>query len=95
MGGIGVAYVAIALPIAQVANENFCNFQYSVIPQLEAYRLEVGQPIYTLLIVFFITVGTVFSAFVYLALHYAVKGLYRGFRFCFCGKRKKRAVLSD
>lgn len=91
MGGIGMAYTAVVLPLAVNLDVNYCNFQYSVIPFLESLRLEYGQALYTLLIVFFITVGATFSAFVYLALYHAVDMIYKGFRWCFHQIKKKCA----
>jgi hypothetical protein len=72
MGGIGVVYSAVALPLAYRWGANYCNFLESVIPAIEELRLEWGQLKYTVFTILTITVGGTFSAFVYITLYTAV-----------------------
>ena len=86
MGGLGVVYVAVALPLAYTWNTNYCNFLESAIPALEALRPEWGQLKYTVFTVLTVTVGGTFSAFVYITLYTVVSKLLR---LCFPSKQSK------
>ena len=85
MGGLGVVYTAVALPLAYKWDVNYCNFLRSVIPALEALRPEWGQLNYTVFTILTVTVGGTFSAFVYIALYTVVSKLLR---LCFPKKLK-------
>ena len=84
MGGLGVVYVAVALPLAYTWNTNYCNFLESVIPALETLRPEWGQLNYTVFTILTITIGGSFSAFVYITLYTVVSKLLR---LCFPAKQ--------
>lgn len=62
VGAVGVLYVALALPLSYRLNANYCNLLESVIPPLEAFRLERGQAAYTLFLGACLTLGTAFGA---------------------------------
>ena len=60
VGAVGLLYVAVALPLSYKLNANYCNLLESVIPPLEALRLEAGQGVYTAIIVGALTLGMAF-----------------------------------
>lgn len=66
VGGIGVLYVAIALPISYKLATNYCNFLESMLPFFEAFRLSHGQIAYTVVLSLALTVGTVIGSFIYI-----------------------------
>ena len=69
VGAVGVLYVALALPLAYRLDENYCNLLYSVLPPLEAFRLEAGQAAYTIAMAVFMTLGTAFGALLHTILY--------------------------
>lgn len=83
MGIVGLAYASVVFPLSCVFGENYCNFLYSVIPPLESLREAFGQDLYTVFTIFAITAGAIFSAFVYLALYYTVRGIFKLCALCF------------
>jgi hypothetical protein len=89
MGFIGLIYASVVFPLSVILDVNYCNFRYSVIPWLETLRLEYGQELYVIFVIFSITVGAMLSAFVYMALHYPIRGLLRR-----CFRRKKKNGLA-
>lgn len=91
LGMIGVAYTAVALPLAYKLETNYCNFLESVIPVFENFRIEYGQNVYTIVLVFFITFGTMISAFVYIGL-YTIANKF--LKFCFAKKKKALGDIS-
>ncbi|MBE6531285.1 MAG: hypothetical protein E7679_04250 [Ruminococcaceae bacterium] len=86
LGMIGVAYTAVALPLAYKLETNYCNFLESVIPVFENFRIEYGQDVYTVVLILFMTFGTMISAFVYIGVYTAGAKFFE-----LCSPKKKKS----
>ena len=79
-GAVGIAYVALALPLAYRFDANYCNFLKNVVPALENIRLAHGQVFYTVLVALALTIGMALGSALYYGLYRAVALLVAGVR---------------
>lgn len=72
-GAVGIAYVALALPLAYRFDANYCNFLESVVPAIEYIRTEFGQVVYTVFVSVALTFGMALGSSLYYLLYHAAE----------------------
>ena len=77
VGMVGTLYVALALPLTYIFNENYCNLLVSAVPMLESFRLAEGQTAYTVIIALFLIFGTMIASLLYLVFYKLVVLCFR------------------
>ena len=70
-------YIAVALPHALLLDVNYCNFLYSVIPEVDNIRLAIGQVPYLIIQSALLISGTLLSLWLYRRTYYLMMRIRR------------------